>query len=579
MSCLVESLKVLRGSSKEAVENINVFNPFKKYMHIKRNLEGELINIINNAERSEHKQLILVCGSVGDGKSHLLSYLKNEKKILENFYLHNDSTESSSPNMTSIETLDQVLKGFRDENIDNGHKEFVIIAVNLGTLNNFIDSEIGNNYKRLAEYVNSKKILESYTNVSEYDEDNYFQHINFSDYHLYELTNEGKHIDSFYFRQLMHKLTDENKNNPFYNKYQECSNCELAAACPIKHNYELIRDEKVQSKIIEVLVEAMIKYKIIVSTRSLLNFLYDILVGQEFSISIYRLLNYEDRARAYIKSLLPNLLYSHPDYSNILEDISKIDPLSIRSESIDEIIVRFNILDDVLALIKDNIADNICITALEEMDINRRVKEKKETKIELLELFIRLYKLCGTPNKLEIEDEVYQSFIKDLYSYNANDIRGLKELYSNLIDAIFSWNGGTTKGTVGINIGVNQFNYKVSQGLKIQPYIQHQNSNKNSVLERFVPYITLTISDEKGDRTESIDVDFALFKLIKDIKEGYRPNARDKNNFISFTNMIDRIYNYGDKKKEVIIETKNTDSISKYILKKSMFGFEFERIV
>ena len=579
MGCLIESLKVLRGSSKEAVENINVFNPFKKYMHIKRNLEGELINIINNAEKSTHKQLILVCGSVGDGKSHLLSYLKNEKKILDNFYLHNDSTESSSPNMTSIETLDEVLKGFRDENIEDGHKELIIIAVNLGTLNNFIDSTIGDNYKKLAKYVNSKKILESYTNVCEYDEENCFQHINFSDYHLYELTNEGNHIDSFYFRELMHKLTNENKNNPFYSKYQECSNCELAAACPIKHNYELIREDKVQSAIIEVLVEAMIKYKIIVSTRSLLNFLYDILVGQEFSINTYRSLNYEERARSYIKSLLPNLLYSHPDYSNILEDISKIDPLSIRSESTDEIIVRFNILDDVLTLMKDNIENNVCMAALEDMDINRRVKESKDTKIELLELFIRLYKLCGIPNKLEIEDEVYQSFIKDLYSYNADDIRGLKELYNNLIDAIFSWNGGATKGTVGINIGANQFNYKVSQGLKIQPYIQYQSNNKSNVLERFVPYITLTISDEKEDKRESIDVDFALFKLIKDIKEGYRPNARDKNNFISFASMIDRIYNYGDKKKEVIIESKNTDSSSKYILKKSMFGFEFERIV
>ena len=112
MNCLIDTLKVLRGSSKEAVENINVFQPFKKYMHIKRNIQDELMNIIQQTNMSTHKQLILVCGSVGDGKSHILSYLKHEMKVLEQFYLHNDATESISPDMTSIETLDKVLNEF-----------------------------------------------------------------------------------------------------------------------------------------------------------------------------------------------------------------------------------------------------------------------------------------------------------------------------------------------------------------------------------------------------------------------------------------------------------------------------------
>ena len=587
MGCLIESLKVLRGSSKEAVENISAFNPFKKYMHIKRNLEDELVSIIEQVTNSEHKQLILVCGSVGDGKSHLLSYLKHEKKVLDSFYLHNDATESLSPDMTSIETLDQVLKGFRDENIGDGKKERVIIAINLGTLNNFIDSEIGANYKKLSQYVNNQEILESYTHVSAYDGQNFFQHINFSDYHLYELTKKGNHIDSFYVRELINKLVAESEQNPFYTQYRNCQACNLASSCPIKHNYELLKEEQVQSAIIDVLVEVMIKHKIIISTRSLLNFFYDILVGQEFSKNSYISLNYEDRVKVYIKSLLPNLLYAHPDYSNVLEQISKIDPMSIRSESVDEIIVRFNILDDVLALLKENLRECVYIRALEEMDINTRIKdnkeakqnnEHKETKKALLELFIRLYRLNGLEGKLAIEDKVYEEFIRGVYAYNANNLKGLKDLYTNLIEAIFRWNGGTSKSTVGVNVGINQFYYRVSQGLKIQEYIEPGEINTSEIIERFVPYITVTIADENEERKESINVDFALFKLIRDIKNGYRPNVRDKNNFISFVNLIERIYNYGNKKKEVVIESKNTENIARYVLKKSKFGFEFERI-
>ena len=568
----------MRGSSKEAVENINAFHPFKKYMHIRRNLENELISIIEQAVQSERKQLILVCGSVGDGKSHLLSYLKNEKKVLDNFYLHNDATESLSPDMTSIETLDQVLVGFRDENIEDGKKEKVIIAVNLGTLNNFIDSEIGANYKKLSQYVTSSEILESYTRVSAYDGHNFFQHINFSDYHLYELTKEGSHTDSFYVRELMKKLVQESTDNPFYNQYQQCKGCAILNCCPIKHNYDLLKIKQVQDAIIDVLVETMIRHKIIISTRSLLNFFYDILVGQEFSKRTYMGLNYEDRPRMYIKALLPNLLYSHPDYSNVLEQVCKSDPMSIRSESIDEIIVRFSILDDVLTLLKENLNDNICIQALEEMDINTRVKENKETKKVLLELFIRLYRLRGVPGKLAIVDEVYKEFINSLYCFNTNNVRGLKDLYNNLIESIFRWNGGISKRQVGVDVGINQFKYRVSQELKIQECIELGQVDSSEIIERFVPYITATITDEKEERKEFINIDFALFKLIRDIKNGYRPNVKDKNNFISFVNLIEKIYNYGDKKKQVIIESKNTEHVTRYVLKKSKFGFEFERI-
>ena len=40
-----------------------------------------------------------MCGSVGDGKSHIISYFKNRyPNEMSHFTLHNDATESLEPN-------------------------------------------------------------------------------------------------------------------------------------------------------------------------------------------------------------------------------------------------------------------------------------------------------------------------------------------------------------------------------------------------------------------------------------------------------------------------------------------------
>mgnify|MGYP003298480280 CR=1 FL=1 len=43
-------------------------------MHVNRDAQNELQDIILEANKAEKAQLILVCGSVGDGKSHIISY-------------------------------------------------------------------------------------------------------------------------------------------------------------------------------------------------------------------------------------------------------------------------------------------------------------------------------------------------------------------------------------------------------------------------------------------------------------------------------------------------------------------------
>lgn len=49
---------------------------------------------------------------------------------------------------------------------------------------------------------------------------------------------------------------------------------------PDKNNYELLSNEAVQNGIIRSLIESIVKNKLIVSTRSLLNMIYEILVDE-----------------------------------------------------------------------------------------------------------------------------------------------------------------------------------------------------------------------------------------------------------------------------------------------------------
>ena len=96
---LVDELKRLKKSSSDAVDNEEVFSAFKMYMHIHRSLEDDLIAKIKQAKERTGKSLILVCGNVGDGKSHVISYLKHtHSDLLDGFRIHNDATESRSPN-------------------------------------------------------------------------------------------------------------------------------------------------------------------------------------------------------------------------------------------------------------------------------------------------------------------------------------------------------------------------------------------------------------------------------------------------------------------------------------------------
>ena len=403
--CFVSMLSRLRESSKEAVVSSDAdFNdPYTMYMHVDRPVQDRFLSILNETYNSEQSELILLCGSVGDGKSHMLSYCKSMyPDKMDKFYVHNDSTASLYVDKPASYTLKQVLEDFSDDRIEKSNGK-VILAINLGTLSNFLEADENNKFGKLKSYVENSGILNE--KIDDKGE-NHFHCVNFADYHLYELTSKG--VVSSYIQGILNKITDKNEINPFYNDFcQTCEKCQSKDLCPIKVNYELISDKKIQNGIISTLVETIVKNKLIVSTRTLLNMIYEVLVDERnWTCGSLEPRKEPERltSLSYCKSLLPNVLFEKRESSEVLDAVESIDPMQIRNENIDDFFVFYINSNNVLQLFKNNLPDySRQIERLSYIDFSDR--STYALKVEILKLFVRTCWLTGIRRDLLPEDK------------------------------------------------------------------------------------------------------------------------------------------------------------------------------
>lgn len=583
-NCLIDELKKLKESSKEAVENITNFSDFKKYMHVKRYVQDELFNIIEKSSKSNTAKLILVCGGVGDGKSHIISYFKNNyPDMMAEFEIHNDATESFEPGKTSIDTLNDVLADFNDENIHKSNKKF-ILAINLGALSNFIDSKYQDNFKNLKQYVENKKILDVDISDNSYEEDSNFQFINFSDYHIYSLTEEK--AKSQYVEDIINKITQDDERNVFKNSYKSnCINCDINYKCPIKINYEMLMKESVKEKLIDILIESIVKDKLIVSTRSLLNFVYDFIVNTKLgNKNNAELKQYIDKISCedFIRCIFVSNLFEYKELSQILHSLSKIDPINSMSEELDNIIIKLNITEDMSSVFTpylDINGNSYLELLMSKNDVIKSEVDKIKTKAEqnklidkLINMFIRLHLFMPIGN-LNLDDKIYLDYMKFLYYWNKGERKKLANLYNDVKIAVYNWNGEASDGRINISIGKNQMRYKISQRLNLSADLSNIKVNESQELLKFNPSLIIGYKDEDKKISYKIDIDFNLYELLMRIKDGYRPNKNDKYNYINFVEFVNKIQKLGSQNKEIYIEDKEGLGTSNYRL---VYNQEFE---
>ena len=560
----VDELNRLRKSSSDSIDGIGKFDDFKKYMHVSRSAEEDLIEILHKIEISGKKSLVLLCGSAGDGKSHLLSYLKNDLRLLDNYVVYNDATESSEPSKTAKETLNEALQGFSDENLDLPGDNF-ILAINLGVLSNFIESSYGDSFKQLHEYVINSNILTNQLNEKGYEENSAFQHVSFSDYHMYNLTAQG--IKPEYIEKILEKIFIMDEENPFYIVYNNnCQDCPLSEKCPVKHNFEFLANEKNRNYVANALVEVTIKDKEILTTREILNYIYDIVVAQSF--------NYKKMARSstnevsflkeYISDTTLSLMYEYTDKSLLLNQLRKYDPLLERSEQDDEDAISYYVSSDVSKEVTNVIGRESYSKVLCQTSAIEKINSDKILKAQLFNVLERLKKIQVGKKS----DDAYSSFLSTLYYFNTGTKKKYGELYGLVEEAIIQWCGNEDRDHIcfdDLHEGIALYEH-----IEFEPYLDDSTSiQKNDELQRFLPFITVKYENKKTGEVIPLDIDYSLYEMIYKLAAGYIQTAEDRNNHADFISFIQKILRTGSADKEVSLVT---DDNRKAIIEKTKFG-------
>ena len=540
-SFLLNELSKLNKSSNNSVDGFNGFkNYFEKYMHVNRGIEQDFKEKLFELSEKSNAQLIFLVGSVGDGKSHLLSYMNSEKEskaLMEDYFIHGDASESFAHNIDEIRTLEIILEDFNDKNYKKStFDESKIVAINLGTLSNFIEDDIvKSKFKKLIELIDNVNILSS--DVLNYiDTKGFLTIINFSDYQLYEL-HDG-FVSSKFILELLNKITVESEDNPFYWSYK--LDLRNNVFNPIIYNYRMLLNSNVKEIIIQNLIKYNIKNKKQISTRNILNFIYEILVPSE--IKEYDKSNLHE----YIEDMLPVLLFKSNSRSPILEQINHDFSYYSRNELIDEFIVSLNTrsMRDILDQCFDNVQE---FSFIKNYLLGENYQlQNKNVKLNVISYLIYFAVFFGNERiKNAFNEGYYSKYLKFLYIYNyrPND---LKELFKYIETAIFRWKGSLNKGYIIVD---DLPNFKIAKELDI---MYKPVKVKNSSLNIFKKEISFKIFvGDDNYCTEDCDacskpirkcvdlnVDYLLFEYIMKMTEGYKPNKNETENLILFDEFI-----------------------------------------
>ncbi|WP_323368662.1 DNA phosphorothioation-dependent restriction protein DptF [Staphylococcus schleiferi] len=195
--------------------NSEVFSDFNNYMHVKRPIQNKLEKALMNLKYKE-KGIILLVGSVGDGKSHLLSYFnKKEPNLLQDVKIYNDATESNNPYKTAVETLASEL--------ENYHKEItkkLVIAINIGMLHNLKEFLIREQVEMdVINTIKNSDIFSTDGMKEDLYEDNEITIVSFINEKTNEIS-EGE-IKNRFISDIFRKIFGETNQNPFYRAFIE----------------------------------------------------------------------------------------------------------------------------------------------------------------------------------------------------------------------------------------------------------------------------------------------------------------------------------------------------------------------
>ncbi|MEE8059023.1 MAG: DNA phosphorothioation-dependent restriction protein DptF [Pseudomonadales bacterium] len=296
---LRKALGMLSKSSPYAVstgaEEIDAeLEKIKEYLYVETAIERAFKAKLDKIKSNE---IVFLCGSSGDGKSEILTRYRQDYDGRVEFHL--DATHSFEPDMTAVETLDNIFS----QSSTSG--QALVVGINIGMLGN---------YEREGSdrHLDIKAAIKSFLDGREIEGDYTF--IDFESFPKFQIL-DGE-VESKFFSTLLENIVKDDSRNLFREYVNQAISSDADKV--LVANILLLRDKNVQKTVIELLLSARVRKGQFITARMLLDFIYCVLTGPGY--------------------LFDNIFGGGDN--ELLAVISDFDPSIIRNREIDLFVVH-----------------------------------------------------------------------------------------------------------------------------------------------------------------------------------------------------------------------------------------------
>jgi len=508
MSKLASLIEKLSKSSPNAVytpKGSLSYDPsnFYDYLYIETKIEIDYKHLLG--ELKDSKNIIFLCGSSGDGKSAIIG--KNESLFKKYYDTHIDATHSFRPDQSAVEALNDVFSKYKKND------KSLVVGINMGILLNYAREGVveHNDIKEAINYYDSEK--KNYKNIS---------FLNFEDYPKFEMTNES--ITSEFIHKLLQNITVESQNNPFYRAFTD--DLENSIHTAEHKNFYLLSQSAIQKSIVELLVTVHLKYDQFLTARGILDLIHILLKGPRL--------------------LIDQLFES--DSNSILENTQKEDPILYRTKQLDIFILeRFSN--------KEDLELEAFITAFNSFCKKPMIcSNQPHTLIRTFFLFKDEQSFTSYHQKFskDFNDSSTLNYVQLIIAtknYDSDTRKIIQNFYKEITKAIFAYaNKQIPSLTQKELFQFDKINgYSVCAQLEISADITRIQNNKNKSINSFNCY--LKVDEEK---IHPVVITLSMYKMIRAINKGYRPNKHDRNTIIIFEELLESIYEKIRSSKKII---------------------------
>lgn len=517
---LERRLQRLNHGSQQAVQNGSGLTDLDRYLHVRRPVEDSVRNELKAIQRDGGGLLLLV-GSAGDGKSHLISIVK-ESGEFGDFAFHNDGTESGGPTLSAVETLKYALSEFADSRIDETDDKMVV-AINLGKLLDLADDpDVKLGFRYLAETGGalSGDLLPEKTGhprihvVSMAHQQAFEMHVD---------DDSEYPFSSVFMSGILDRLVEPNEANPFYKDFQDDIK-NTTEPDPVLLNYRMLCMPSVRDTLVKLIIEASFRFNLMFTPRDYFDFIYSIIVPKNLA----RYNESED----FFSTSLPNLVFDGSD-NKIQRALSRLDPIKTCSidhdRSLSKLYSMFAFTPDLFDGMDADLTDSFGEI------LERFYQNHLDDKSNICALQFRLQHLL----EYHSDSNAFKAFVRDLVGYWREDTDCWERIADMVSAAIPRHYGTYISYDDLIPLNIQGANYKLFAYLRLPDCHFQPDFNKEEP-HVFDPAIAAKWIFEKEGHSHilSLRLDYVLYEHLYELLGGKLSTSFDNDRNLAFSRFV-----------------------------------------